>query len=64
MSREESYYPQDWFRIAEKDLERVQRRILLNDPEDAGFHLQQAVEKYLKGYLLSKGWRLPQRRCG
>ena len=24
----------------------------------AGYHLQQAVEKYLKGFLLSKGWKL------
>jgi len=28
------------------------------DAEVAGFHLQQAVEKYLKGYLLSQGWEL------
>ena len=27
-------------------------------PEDAAFHLQQTVEKYLKGYLLSRGWPL------
>lgn len=28
------------------------------DAEEAGFWLQQAVEKYLKAYLLSKGWIL------
>jgi HEPN domain-containing protein len=28
------------------------------DTEGAGFHLQQAIEKYLKGYLLLKGWEL------
>jgi len=26
--------------------------------ESASFHIQQAIEKYLKGYLLSKGWKL------
>ena len=29
-----------------------------NDTEDAAFHLQQAVEKGLKGFLLARGWRL------
>ena len=29
-----------------------------NDIDGAGFHLQQAAEKYLKGYLLGKGWPL------
>ena len=28
------------------------------DLEGAGFNIQQAIEKYLKGYLLSKGWKL------
>ena len=58
MHREDSYYPLDWLRIAEKDLTRVERLLAWNDPEDAGFHLQQAGEKTLKAYLLSKGWRL------
>ena len=26
--------------------------------DDAAFRLQQAIEKYLKGFLLAKGWRL------
>lgn len=29
-----------------------------DDPEMAGFCLQQAVEKFLKAFLLSKGWQL------
>ena len=29
-----------------------------NDPEGAAFHLQQATEKYLKGFLIGKGWKL------
>ena len=54
----ESLYPDDWFRIAAQDLERVARRLAEDDSEDAAFRLQQAVEKYLKGFLLSHGWEL------
>lgn len=58
MPHEESLYPADWVRIAEKDLGRVDRLLDENDPELAGFCLQQGVEKFLKAFLLSKGWRL------
>ena len=58
MAGTESQYPQDWFRIAAKDLRRVARRLAEGDSDDAAFHLQQAVEKSLKAYLLSKGCRL------
>ena len=52
MSRQESRHPEDWLSKARQDLARV--RVLLNadDPEGAGFHLQQAVEKSLKACLL------------
>ena len=58
MPREESLYPADWLRIAEKDLGRVDHLLDVQDPEGAGFFLQQAVEKFLKAFLLSKGWEL------
>lgn len=58
MPREESRYPADWLRIAEKDLGRVGHLLDVQDPEAAGFYLQQAVEKFLKAFLLSKGWQL------
>jgi HEPN domain-containing protein len=58
MKGEESRYPEDWFRIADKDLKRAKYLLDGNDLEGAGFNIQQAVEKYLKGYLLSKGWEL------
>lgn len=58
MPREESLYSADWLRIAEKDHLRVKRLLDDRDPEGAGFHLQQAVEKFLKAFLLSKGWQL------
>lgn len=51
-------YPDEWFAKAEQDLARVQRRLDEGDTEDAAFHLQQAVEKALKGYLLARGWKL------
>ncbi len=58
MRREESLYPADWLRIAEKDLRRVEHLLTVQDAEAAGFYLQQAVEKFLKAFLLSKGWQL------
>jgi HEPN domain-containing protein len=58
MKRSESTYPGDWLRIAERDVERVQKLLDLHDPEAAGFFLQQATEKFLKAFLLSKGWTL------
>lgn len=58
MLPKESLYPKDWFRIAEKDFKRTQQLLKLKDPEGAAYNLQQAVEKYLKGFLLSKGWQL------
>ncbi len=58
MPPKESPYPADWARIAEKDLGRSKHLLSIHDPEAAGFFLQQAVEKYLKAYLLSTGWKL------
>ncbi len=58
MPREESRYPRDWFAIGDRELKRARYLIDGNDPEGAGFNIQQALEKYLKGYLLSKGWEL------
>lgn len=39
-------------------MERVEYCLRNGDPEFAGFCLQQAVEKLLKAYLLSRGWNL------
>jgi len=58
MEREESLYPADWLRIAAKDLNRVETMLAAHDPGAAGFFLQQAVEKFLKAFLLSRGWQL------
>ncbi|UCD85485.1 MAG: HEPN domain-containing protein [Deltaproteobacteria bacterium] len=59
MPDKESSIPADWFRKADADLQTVE--ILLaqsGDTEIASTHIQQAIEKYLKGHLLVKGWKL------
>ena len=58
MAPEDSTVPSDWLPIVEKDLDRVARMLEDHDPEAAGFYLQQALEKLLKAFLLSKGWEL------
>jgi len=58
MPPEESQYPRDWLRVAGKDWRRMSQALDDGDAEEAGFWLQQAIEKYLKAYLLSKGWAL------
>lgn len=55
MPPNESRYPDDWFRLAERDRQRVARCLADSDASLAGFCLQQAVEKALKGFLLQQG---------
>lgn len=43
-----------WFRKADKNLKAAQILLLQDDFEDACFLIQQAIEKYLKGYLTYK----------
>lgn len=58
MPHKDSINPKDWFRIGDKEIKRVEILLNAGDLEGAGFNIQQALEKYLKGYLLSKGWKL------
>jgi HEPN domain-containing protein len=58
MPPKESHYARDWLRVAEKDWKRIGQALEDRDAEEAGFWLQQALEKFLKAYLLSKGWTL------
>jgi HEPN domain-containing protein len=49
----------EWFERGRHDLEVA--KILLAEEEYLDvvlFHIHQAVEKYLKGYLIYKGWKL------
>jgi HEPN domain-containing protein len=57
MINNDSQYPLDWIKIAETDWKRVQRN-LHEDPALAAFYLQQSLEKFLKGFLISRGWEL------
>mgnify|MGYP001577137096 CR=1 FL=1 len=58
MQDKESRYPDDWLRKADSDLKAAEVLCKAQNLEAAAFHMQQAIEKCLKGYLLSKGWRL------
>ena len=58
MQNKESSYPKDWFAKADNDLNAAEILLRAKNLQSAAFHIQQAVEKYLKGYLLSKGWKL------
>lgn len=49
----------EWFRRASRDLETA--RLIFSHhgyPEEIILLLQQALEKYLKGYLIFQGWEL------
>ena len=50
--------PSEWFRKAQQDLQRVPHFLEYGDTDDAAFHLQQAIEKALKGFLIARGWIL------
>lgn len=54
----DSTYSEDWQRIARRDWGRVQLAISGDDFELAAFLLQQSLEKYLKAFLLDRGWKL------
>lgn len=54
----ESLYPHDWFKKGKQDLKAAKSLLSSGDLEVASMLIQQAIEKYLKGYLLSKGWKL------
>lgn len=53
MKDRESLLPKDWFYKGDLDMRRAEILLENNDPSGAAFHLQQALEKYLKA-LLSK----------
>lgn len=59
MSDPEPSLSAEWFALGDQDLAAA--RILLTEDGPlpvVAFHLQQTIEKYLKGYLLSRGWQL------
>jgi len=53
-----SLYAPDWIRAAKKDWHRMELMLEARDAEASGYFLQQCLEKYLKGFLLERGWKL------
>ena len=53
-----SLYPPDWMKYARKDWKRIFAMLNDNDMEGAAFFIQQALEKYLKAFMLQQGWFL------
>jgi len=52
----DSTVPAEWFAQGDLDVQTSEILLTQNGPlAIAAFHLQQAIEKYLKGYLLSTG---------
>ncbi len=63
MKKRESPLPRDWFHKAGLDMRRSEILLANDDAEGAAFHLQQALEKYLKGlvcgcYLAKAGMKV------
>lgn len=53
-----SSYPADWLEVARRDWGRAHLLLSAADAELAAYLLEQCLEKYLKAYLLERGWRL------
>ena len=49
---------ESWRRIARQDWQRLHLLLNAGDGPGAGLFLQQTLEKFLKGYLIGRGWQL------
>jgi HEPN domain-containing protein/predicted nucleotidyltransferase len=58
MQQSQNLYPQEWLERAERDWGMMQFALSQGWIPEAAFHLQQAVEKWLKAFLLQQGWQL------
>lgn len=58
MANRESAYSKDWFKKADEDIRSAQVLLSSGILGASAFHMQQAIEKYLKGFLLSRDWKL------
>lgn len=59
--KDRSALARGWFRRADSDLADARRTTTSEGPYDtACFHVQQAVEKYLKGVLAWRGLEIPR----
>lgn len=51
--------PEEWFQKAREDLEAAELLLAHRGPAgSAAFHVQQAIEKAIKGFLIARGWEL------
>lgn len=49
----------EWFSKGQKDIEDAEFLLYNNRAvENISFHIHQAIEKYLKGFLIYNGWKL------
>lgn len=55
---QDSLYPADWRAVGRQDWHRIHVMLADGDADGAGLFLQQALEKFIKAYLLSRGWKL------
>jgi len=53
-----SFSALDWLEGARKDWHQIEERLRDNECADAAFMLHQSLEKYLKGYVVSRDWEL------
>ncbi|NNM95636.1 MAG: HEPN domain-containing protein [Bacteroidia bacterium] len=62
MTKDDWDYLKEWFEKADHDIENARLVISYNSTilDTACFHCQQAVEKYMKAYLLYKRERTPK----
>lgn len=59
MVDDSSPYAQSWLSVALDDIQAAELILDHDGPANAaGIHVQKALEKYLKAYLLFRGWRL------
>lgn len=59
MVKERKSIAKEWIKKGRHDLEALALILKNSGPADvAGVLLQQALEKYLKGYLIVQGWKL------
>ena len=59
MPEAEPLPPADWFAQGDMDVRAADILLAQDGPLPVvAFHVQQAVEKYLKGFLISTGWPL------
>jgi HEPN domain-containing protein len=58
MSKSQNLYPFEWLDWAEDDWWVVQRALDEGRVFVAAYYLQQAIEKWLKAFLLCHGWQL------